>query len=90
MWIRCYTSAENDHLREERLINTAHISTINVRYGKGGYSVSVRDGQNDEEAEREFTFTVAGETSTFRSRPGDPVWEVLSDIYKSAVKSPDT
>jgi hypothetical protein len=89
MWIRLYTAGVNENKREERLVNTAHISMINVTYAIGEWVTTVSEGRRTPEAERAFSFRVDSENLMVAAKPGDPVWEVLEDIYKQAIKSPD-
>ena len=74
--------------KQELLLNMNHISKIEVKYpGDGGWNIAPHEGANDPAAQRWYIVHVAGEVVNLQAKPGDPVCDVLEQIYRDALKS---
>jgi len=90
MFIRVLKKKENGE-HEEWLFNVNHISKIQVYYTSqaddGTTCVTdVRTGGSDPFTTRCYRVYVAGEVLNLRGSPGDPVMDVIEQIFKDAVK----
>ncbi len=88
MFIRIYRPNEGMEL----LVNTSHISKIEVQYGVRGadgnyHKTSLEEGLKNAEAVRFYRVYVSGEELFLVADPSDPVAKIFDDIYRSAVKA---
>ena len=83
MWIRIIRDGK--HGEEEMLINTGHISKIEVQYQNGGWRAFAENAANNPECQRVYVLHVAGDKFTLASNVNSKVLAVIEGIYKSAV-----
>ena len=89
-FIRVLKRGENGET-EEWLFNVNHISKIQIYYtakAEDGTNcfTDVKTGTNDPFTTRCYRIHVAGEVLNLRGNPGDPVMDVIEQIFKDAVK----
>jgi hypothetical protein len=86
MFIRVYRHKE----QKELLINTNSIWKIEVSYARRGerdyHLTTLATGIKDPNAVRVDEVYVGSEVITMVAAPGDPVVQVIEDIYNKAVK----
>jgi hypothetical protein len=80
---------------KELLVNTDHITKIEVEYaqpggdGKDDAHIDVEFGLNDPDAVKWYRVFIGSEEVTLRSDPDDPVVKVIEEIYNNAIKGRD-
>jgi len=82
-------------IEKELLVNTDHISKIEVEYampseGNADDShIEIEDGLKTPEAIKWYKVFVGSEEVALRSDPNDPVVKVIEEIYNKAIKGRD-
>jgi hypothetical protein len=77
---------------KELLVNTDHITKIEVEYAMPGEGnaddshVDIEDGLKTGDAIKWYKVFIGSEEVTLRSDPDDPVVKVIEDIYNKAIK----
>jgi hypothetical protein len=87
MFIRVFKGQQ----RKEMLLNVDHISKIEVEYTVEGadgnlWLTSSKEGAENPATTRFYRVHLGGDSFLIQSNPGDPVMDVIEEIYKSAVK----
>jgi hypothetical protein len=83
-------------IEKELVLNTAHITKVEVEYAVPGhpgdsdyYHVDVETGLENAEAHRWYRIFFGSEEVLLASNPDDPVAKVIEDIYNNAIKGRD-
>ena len=87
MFIRVFRRLEE----KELLVNVDHIWKIEVEYNVQGseglfWSTSLKEGAENPGAVRIYRLFVGGEVILLKSDPGDPVMNVIEEIYNASIK----
>ncbi len=78
----------------EILVRVEDIWKIQVKYGvplpEGGYfKTTLEEGMTNPRARRLYTLYVGDEVIRLASDPDDPVLQVVEELYRNAVKTPE-
>ena len=82
---------------KEILLNVAHITKIEVKYGEWSsnpddrqiYGVTLAQGVADPNAMRTYKVFFGSESYLLPGVPNDPVVSVIQNIYNNAIRSPE-